>query len=177
MFAQGDLIAETEKLQKFALRLTGNKADADDLVQSTCLRALEKAHCFKEGTDLFAWISKIMFNIFATGYRRRTKFETRSDPEICLQKEGVAPAQDTAVEIANVKRAMQQLSAGHREILVLTCVKGVSYQEVSGMLQIPVGPVRSRLSRAREQLQAIMDTPSTRAHVQEKLRRKSVNSN
>ena len=64
MFAQAALVTEMIPLNKFALRLTKNKNDAADLVQSTCLRALEKAHYFEEGTNLFSWTSKIMFNLF-----------------------------------------------------------------------------------------------------------------
>lgn len=160
MFAQNALVAETGRLQKFALRLTRNKTDADDLVQSTCLRALEKAYHFNEGTNLFRWTSKIMFNLFVSGYRRRMKFETRFDPESFLQQVSVAPSQDIHVELANVRRAMTKLGAGQRKVISLICIKGMSYGEASEMLQIPVGTVRSRLSRAREELQVIMDTPS-----------------
>ncbi len=159
MFSQTALVSETGRLQKFALRLTRNKADADDLFQSTCLRALEKAHCFEEGTNLFGWTSKIMFNIFVSGYRRRTKFETQFDPETYLEKSSVAPTQDISTEFEDVKRAMMKLSPDHRNILFLICVKGMRYEEVSEMFQIPIGTVRSRLSRAREQLQAIINTP------------------
>jgi RNA polymerase sigma-70 factor (ECF subfamily) len=159
MFAQNALLAETGKLQKFAMRLAKNKADADDLLQATCLRALEKADYFENGTNLFGWTSKIMYNIFATNYNRRAKFETRFDPEPYLEKRSVTPAQEIAAELADVKRAMMKLSADHREILVMVCVKEMRYEEVSALLQIPVGTVRSRLSRAREQLQVIMNTP------------------
>lgn len=71
----------------------------------------------------------------------------------------VVRAQDIGVERASVKRAMMQLSAEHHEILVLVCAKDMSYGEVSDVLQIPVDTVRSRLSRARSELQTIMDTP------------------
>jgi len=82
--------------------------------------------------------------------------------ETYLERASVAPTQDGRAELANVNRAMTLLSADHREILVLICAKGMSYGEVSEMLQIPVSTVRSRLSRAREQLQAITDTPTVR---------------
>lgn len=157
MFTQNALMAETGKLQKFSLRLTKNKADADDLFQSTCLRALEKSHYFEDGTNLFSWTSKIMFNIFVSGYRRRTKFESRLDPEIFLDRQSVAPVQEIGLELADVQRAMMKLSAQRREILVMICVNGMSYEEVSVKLKIPVGTVRSRLSRAREQLKSFME--------------------
>lgn len=162
MFAHSALVEETERLHKFALRLTRNKADADDLLQSTCLRALERAHCFEDGTNLFGWVSKIMFNLFATDYRRRMKFETQFDPESYLEKESVAATQEVNADIANVKKAMVQLSADHRGVLVMICVNGMRYDEVSTLLRIPIGTVRSRLSRAREQILAILDKKEVR---------------
>ena len=159
MFTHTDLIAETDCLRKFALRLTGNKADADDLLQSTFLRVLEKSTYFETGTSLRKWSSKIMFNIFVTNYRRKTKFETQYDPEPYIQAMSVDAIQEDKSELSAVGTAMGLLSDDHREILTLICIQDKSYQEVSEALSIPVGTVRSRLSRARERLQAIMDNP------------------
>jgi RNA polymerase sigma-70 factor (ECF subfamily) len=158
MFTQTALVGEMDSLKKFALRLTGNMVEADDLLQSTILRAMEKKDYFQPGTDLFKWMSKIMFNLFVSTYRRKKKFETRYDPEGYLEKASVDPAQEAKVELRLVREAMKKLSGEHQEILMLVCVKGMRYQEVAGMLDIPVGTVRSRLSRAREHLQAIMDS-------------------
>jgi len=160
MFTQKALVAETIKLQRFALKLTRNKADADDLSQSTYLRAIEKADYFQDGTNLYAWTSKIMFNIFVTGYRRRARFETQYDPEPYLAAQVTAPEQEDRMNVLEVKKAIKNLSDEHRQIIALVCVKGMQYSEVSEMLQIPVGTVRSRLSRAREQLRIIMDSPN-----------------
>jgi RNA polymerase sigma-70 factor (ECF subfamily) len=160
MFTQSALIAETVKLQKFSMKLTKNKSNADDLLQSTCLRALEKAHLFEDGSNLFSWTSKIMYNLFVTEYRRKVKFETQYDPESFLQKISTAPPQENNAELAKVKRAIMKLSRSKREIIMMVCVKGLRYEEVSEILQIPVGTVRSRLSRAREQLQMIMAAPA-----------------
>lgn len=174
MFTQNALVAETGKLQKFALRLTRNKADADDLLQSTCLRALEKAEHFQDGTNLFSWTSKIMYNIFASGYRRKTKFETQYDPEYYLEKQSIKPVQDANMDFADVQRAMNRISDEHRTILILICAEGRSYQETAEILQIPVGTVRSRLSRARACLQFMLDTPTIPAYIANaKLRRKA----
>lgn len=156
MFDQSALVAETARLHKFALRLTKNKSDADDLVQATCLCALEKSDYFENGTSLFSWTSKIMFNTFVSNYRRRAKFESQYDPDSHVERLFVSPFQEIAAEMHDVKNAMRKLSSDHREILTLICVKGMRYTEVSELLQIPVGTVRSRLYRAREQLQAIM---------------------
>lgn len=160
MFEQTAIINEMDKLRRFALRLTRNNNDAEDLLQSTVLRALEKNHMFETGTDLFKWSSKIMFNLFVTDYRRKTKFETQYDPESYLERESVEADQDVKIELNRVRAAMSVLSDDHREILMLVSIKGLQYQEVSEALQIPVGTVRSRLSRAREQLQNLLDGPA-----------------
>lgn len=159
MFEQTALIQEMENLRRFALRLTGKMHDAEDLLQSTVLRAIEKKHLFQDDTDLFKWTSKIMFNLFVSDYRRKTKFESKYDPENYLENEAVEATQDIKTELSQVGDAMKQLSDDHKEILVLVCVKGMQYQEVSELLQIPVGTVRSRLARARDSLQQVMDMP------------------
>ncbi len=156
MFTETALVSQMDGLRKFALRLTGNAGDADDLLQSTVLRAIEKKEYFQQDTDLFKWTSKIMFNLFVSTYRRKKKFETRYDPESFIEKASVEGDQEARTELALVRGAMKKLSGEHREILVLVCVKGMRYQEVASMLDIPVGTVRSRLSRAREHLQAVM---------------------
>lgn len=156
MFTHNALLAETGKLQKFALRLTKNKSDADDLLQSTCLRALEKGDIFQDGTNLFGWTSKIMFNLFASDYRRRMKFDTNHD----IDTQTVQPMQEIGAEMGNIKRAMLKLSTDHQDIIVMICVKGMSYKEVSMLFDIPIGTVRSRLSRARRELLVALEMPS-----------------
>src|SRR5690606_35270549 len=90
-------------------------------------------------------------------YRRKTKFESQYDPEPLIAARSVEADQQTKTELKAVGRAMEELSPEHKEILVLVCVKGMQYQEVADMLAIPVGTVRSRLSRARTQLVATME--------------------
>lgn len=158
MFAQKDLIAETENLRKFALHLTRNKSDADDLVQSTFLRALEKADYFEDGTSLRKWTSKIMFNLFVTDYRRKTRFETQYDPEPYIQAQAIGAPQESKAELHAVGDAMVKLSPDHQEILTMVCINDMPYQEVADALDIPVGTVRSRLSRARESLNGLLET-------------------
>jgi RNA polymerase sigma-70 factor (ECF subfamily) len=157
MFDNNALVHETEKLRKFAYRLTRNMTEAEDLLQSTVLRAIEKKHLFQEGTNLFSWTSKIMYNLFVSAYRRKTKFETQYDPENYIEKEKVDAKQETTMELKEVRRAMESLSKEHHEILIMVCVKGMQYAEVADKLEIPIGTVRSRLSRARESLQAHLD--------------------
>lgn len=162
MFNNQELTKEMPRLEKFATRLTRNTHDADDLLQATLLRAMEKKHLFQEGTDLFKWTSKMMYNLFVSNYRRKVKFETQYDPESYLEKQSVEAPQDTQMELMKVNEAMSLLSSEHSEVLVMVCVQGMRYQDVAEALDIPVGTVRSRLSRAREQLQILMETPSAK---------------
>ncbi len=157
MFKSNALLPEIPRLRRFAMRLTRNASDADDLVQSSLLRAMQKQDLFKEGTNLFSWVSRIMFNIFATQFRRKKKFETQYDPEHYIDKACISPSQEANVDIVTVSECMQRLSRKHRDILVDVCVKGMSYEEVALKLCIPVGTVRSRLSRARSTLQELLE--------------------
>ncbi len=157
MFTQADLVKEMDNLHKFALRLTRNASDADDLLQSTVLRALEKKHMFEADTSLFKWSSKMMFNLFVSDYRKKTRFETQYDPDEYINMEYVEADQEDKAELRCVQDAMETLSPDHKNILVMVCVKGMRYEEVAEALAIPVGTVRSRLSRAREQLQFALE--------------------
>jgi RNA polymerase sigma-70 factor (ECF subfamily) len=159
MFNNSTMINEMDNLRKFAYKLTQNNSDADDLLQATILRAYEKKHLFQKDTNLFSWSSKIMFNLFVSNYRRKTKFETQYDPSSYIERESVEATQDIKMELRDVEEAIMNLSEDHQEILKMVCIKGMQYAEVSEMLQIPVGTVRSRLSRARESLQAELETP------------------
>jgi RNA polymerase sigma-70 factor (ECF subfamily) len=159
MFDTDELLEHNERLLKFARKLTANQHDADDLLQSTLLRALEKKELFKSGTSLYSWASKIMFNLFVSGYRRKVKFETQYDPEPYIEQQFIDATQDTKIEVQDVGAAMNNLSADHKEILVMVCVNEMSYADVAQELDVPVGTVRSRLSRARDGLQKELTTP------------------
>lgn len=157
MFHPESLVNEMVNLRKFAMRLTKNASDADDLTQSTVLRALEKKEYFQEGSNIFKWTSKIMFNLFVSQYRRNKKFQTQCDPVFFIEQMSVESSQEANVDLRTVMEVMQRISFEHREILILVCIKGLCYDEVAQRLQIPVGTVRSRLSRARGQLRNMLE--------------------
>lgn len=157
MFDQDALVLQIPPLRRFALRLTRNASDADDLLQSTLLRALEKQELFENGTNLFSWSSKIMFNIFAGEYRRRKKFSTQYDPEHYIEKASSQGTQEDSVDLAIVQDSMKLLSNEHREIINVVCVMDTPYAEAAEMLELPMGTVRSRLSRARHELREILE--------------------
>jgi RNA polymerase sigma-70 factor, ECF subfamily len=157
-FTYEELLSETNKLKSFAFKLNRrSRADAADLLQATILRAIEKRGQFQEGTNLFSWTSKIMFNLFVTAYRRRTKFETQYDYEDVLKNKSVGPAQESGLEMKRLGAALKRLSTEHRLVLMMVCVQGMNYEDVSKKLSLPIGTVRSRLSRARAQIKYLME--------------------
>lgn len=159
MFSNQNLVQEQEKLHRFAYKLTQNTHDAEDLLQATLLRAIEKKHLFNEGTNLFSWTSKMMYNLFVSGYRRKVKYETQYDPESFIEREQVESSQEVKSELNTVSEAIDRLSEDHRNILMMICVNGYAYEDVSKKLRIPLGTVRSRLSRARAGLKDILNKP------------------
>jgi RNA polymerase sigma-70 factor (ECF subfamily) len=165
MFTHAELLKETPSLNKFAYKLTRNRDDAEDLLQATIVTALEKQDQFEQGTNLFSWTSRIMFNAFVSNYRHNTRFETQYDPQWYIDQESVEATQENEAELSLVFDAMMSLTADHREILRLVCIDGMRYAEVADKLQIPVGTVRSRLSRAREGLQELLNVSRRRKPV------------
>lgn len=157
MFCNNELIEHIDSLRKFAQRLTGNIPDAEDLVQATVLRALEKKYMFRDDSNLLAWMFKIMFNLFVSQYRRKIKFETKYDPEYFIQRQSVDSIQDTAMEAAQVSEAMQLLPKDQKEIIFLICAQKFKYQDAANFLSIPIGTVRSRLARARKNIKNFMN--------------------
>lgn len=172
MFKQEALIPEMSKLRKFAMKLTRNDSDADDLLQSTLLRAIEKRDYFEEGTNLFRWTSKIMFNLFASEYRHKKKFDTQYDPEPYIERASVNASQEAATDLATITRKIGELSEERRKVVSLVCFNGLGYEEVAEKLGIPVGTVRSRLYRARAELTEMMEERAPTAEQSKELRRR-----
>lgn len=159
MITSKDILENMKALSLFALKLSkGNKNEAEDLLHTTIVRALEKQHLFETGTNFFKWASKIMFNIFATQYRHHVRYDTQFDPEPYLLSEAVEPVQENATDWNKIEKTMVELPAHHRQIITMICINGLSYQEAAEELKIEMGTVRSRLSRAKENLQELLST-------------------
>jgi len=156
MLNHQELVQEINGLKRFALKLTRNPSDADDLLQATLLKSLEHAHTFQPGTHLFGWTSRILYNTFVSQYRHRVRFESRFDPQEEIDHMTVEPDQEASMELVLVYKAMQSLSAEHQEILQLACIEGMAYADVADHLGLPVGTVRSRLARARLALRDVL---------------------
>lgn len=140
------------RLRRYARALTGNRARADDLVQDTLERSWSRRHLWRPGTDLRAWLFTIMHNLYMNQVRRRDPVAIH-DERLDLP---VAAPQEDALALRDLQRALEHLPAEQREVLLLVGVEQMRYEEVADVLNVPIGTVMSRLSRARERLRALM---------------------
>src|SRR5215469_14951205 len=152
------IAAEIPRLRRYARALLRDKDRADDLVQDTILRALEKNHLYQRGTNLRAWLFTMMHNQYVN-YARSS---ARRGQNIRVEQVPLAsPAPQLAcLELRDLESAIARLPEEQRETLLLIGLEGMKYEEVAQICDVPIGTVRSRLSRAREELRR-MTEPTT----------------
>ncbi|HEU4529407.1 MAG TPA: sigma-70 family RNA polymerase sigma factor [Actinomycetota bacterium] len=173
-----DVLPLLPHLYSAALRLTRNPADAEDLVQETYLRAYRGFSGFEEGTNLRAWMYRILTNTFINSYRKKQREPvTVQDDEIedwflydRLGASGVEASAEAEVldrlPDEEVQRALEALPEGFRMAVLLADIEGFSYKEIAEILDIPIGTVMSRLHRGRKALQkALWETMRERGLV------------
>lgn len=141
---------ELPHLRRYALSLTRCPAEANDLVQSCVERALAREAQFDEERKLRPWLFRILHNLHVSNIRRRKR--EREQLRKRADTDGVQGSQQDYCDLDLTRKALAELSSDYREVLLIVCVSGLSYQEASSVLQVPVGTVRSRIYRAREQL-------------------------
>ncbi len=152
------LIALLPRLRRFARGLTRTPADADDLVQAACERALTRAHQFEEGTRFDSWMFRIVQTIWIDQIRAREI--RREESEIAEERLGSdEPVRRIEARLAleEVRGAFATLSRDHRATLMLVTVDGLSYREAAEVAGVPLGTIMSRLARARVALQAALE--------------------
>jgi RNA polymerase sigma-70 factor (ECF subfamily) len=149
-----DLVALVPKLRRFAYSLTGNRQDGDDLVQAACEKALRNVDQFAPGTRMDSWMYRIIQTLWIDDRRKVQRRGASIDSdEVQLSDEGkAANLPEDRMMLAQTRAAMAALPAGQREVLALIAIEGLSYREAADTLDVPVGTVMSRLSRAREAL-------------------------
>ncbi len=149
-----NLIALLPRLRRFAVSLTRNHAAADDLVQITCEKALANASGFEPGTNLNAWLFRIMRNSWIDHTRKVSNTGTTVELEHAFDIAGSDGRTDTEnhLLLKETRTAIAGLPDDQRNVLVLVCVEDMSYQETSDILDVPIGTVMSRLARARKKL-------------------------
>jgi RNA polymerase sigma-70 factor (ECF subfamily) len=163
-----EALAYTRQLHAMAARMTHNPADAEDLVQETYTRAYASFHQFSEGTNLRAWLNRILTNAFISGYRKRRREPALPSPEIedwqlaraqAHTSSGMRSAEDLALDHmpdASLTAALQQLPDEFRVAVYLADVEGFGYREIAGFMRCPVGTVMSRLHRGRGRLRELL---------------------
>ncbi|MEZ5669164.1 MAG: sigma-70 family RNA polymerase sigma factor [Alphaproteobacteria bacterium] len=149
------------RLLAYARSMTRGGDNADDLVQTCLERALRNINQFKPGTNLRAWMFTILRNTHINEIRRRARWAGSMDCTECEDLFPVSATQESRVELRDFRRAFAKLSDQDRRVLTLVGAEGMSYQDAAEALSVPIGTVRSRLSRARNRLRELMDdTPA-----------------
>ena len=149
-----EIVAFLPRLRRFAYSLTGNLPDGDDLVQEACLRALDRAHQWQDGTRIDSWMFRIAQNLWIDKARAA---KVRHDARLTMQLD--AELDDASRNAAEHRLALQAVSDGiaalpadQQVVIALVCVDGLSYREAADAVGVPIGTVMSRLSRARQTL-------------------------
>ena len=166
-----DAMVHMDALYNAALRMTRNAADAEDLVQETYLRAYRGYPRFEAGTNLRAWLYRILTNTYINSYRSKQRRPTESDlgevEDLYLYRrlggleasERGRSAEDELMDLVTdeeVKAALDDLPEQFRVAVLLADVEGFSYKEIAEILDIPIGTVMSRLHRGRKGLQRLL---------------------
>jgi len=149
------LVDSIPHLRAFARSLTRNRDRADDLVHDAAVRALAAAEQFTPGTNFKAWIFTILRNLY---YNEGRKDHARSVPfdETTVAERAILPPQEAALEFCDFRRAFWQLGEDHREVLMLVGASGLSYEEAARVCNCAVGTIKSRISRARQELTRLL---------------------
>jgi len=159
-----DIEAEIPRLRRYARALMRDVVSADDLVQDCLTRALGKLHLWQEGSDLRAWLFTILHNQYVNYIRRAVRegaVVALNETEPMLSR---APQQGRRLELRDLERAIAQLPEEQRSVILLVGLEGMHYEEVAVVLDVPVGTIRSRLSRGREALRRLTGSiPDDRA--------------
>ncbi|MHC9595104.1 sigma-70 family RNA polymerase sigma factor [Corynebacterium diphtheriae] len=160
-----DALPLLDQLYGGALRMTRNPADAEDLVQETYVKAYQAFNSFSEGTNLKAWLYRIMTNTYINSYRKKKRQPTQQSSEDVTDHQLLATSSHESVGLESaevealknlpnqrIAQAMNDLSEDYRMVVYYADVEGLAYKEIAEIMGTPLGTVMSRLHRGRKQL-------------------------
>jgi RNA polymerase sigma-70 factor, ECF subfamily len=144
--------AEIPCLRRYAHKLMRDHAAAEELLQECLVRGLSKQHLWREGTNLRAWLCTILHNQYVNEIRRTVREGTVVELSEVDEQLAHPPAQEKVLELRDVRRALATLTEGQRDAVIRIGLDGWSYERVAKASGLPVGTIRSRLSRGRDRL-------------------------
>ncbi|HZD89148.1 MAG TPA: sigma-70 family RNA polymerase sigma factor [Pseudolabrys sp.] len=157
----GRLEEQLPRLRRYARALTRDKQRADDLVQDTVVRALAKQHLWQEGTNLRAWLFTLMHNQYVNDVRRAGREGGNVDVAEMASVLAATTDPTAARRLHEMEEGLAQLPLEQREAILLIALEGMRYDEAASVLGVPIGTVRSRLSRGRDTLRRLLDIEET----------------
>lgn len=160
-----EIIPHLDALYNFALRLTSDPNDSEDLVQDTVVKAYRFFSSYEKGTNAKAWLFRILKNSYINNYRKKSKKPQQVDyDEVSTFYETVRAERTDTSDLEDkiyrelmdddITGALEQLPEDFRTVVLLCDVEGFTYEEIANMLDVPIGTIRSRLHRGRNLLKA-----------------------
>jgi RNA polymerase sigma-70 factor (ECF subfamily) len=163
-----EMLPHLDSLYNFAIRLTTDPIDAEDLVQDTIVKAFRFFGSYEKGTNAKAWLFRILKNSYINNYRKKSKQPQQVDyDEVSTYYETVRSEQSDTTDMEDIlyrdmlddhiTRALQRLPEDFRTVVLLCDVEGFTYEEIANMLDVPIGTIRSRLHRGRNLLRVELE--------------------
>lgn len=152
-----DIEDQIPHMRRYARYLAHNPVEADDLVQDALTRALTKADLFRPGTNLRAWLFTILHNQYISDRRRESRRGVPVDPDDVSHALATRPEQNGHLVVKSLATAMRRLPRQQRTLIQMVALQGRSYEEAADATNLPIGTVKSRISRGRRQLREMLD--------------------
>jgi len=152
------MVSEIPMLRRYARHLSRSADQADDLVQESLARAIARIDSWEPGTNLQAWLIVILRNIFLNECRRAKRQRTSLEQLKSAETSQVPASQEASLKLVELEKAFVSLSNDHRTVLQLVVLEGKTYEQSAKILNVTMGTIKSRLSRARTKLGEIMNS-------------------